>query len=293
MNSDQDATTEYGSWDSTVDPQALNAQGSAVEMLAGYASDYNTAELGRAYVDAINAALPVRVSLAGEQFYGPWIVKDGEWDGYPTTEGGRLDIKAIVEGVDFWRLARSYEYGATLYVTVEAGAENKPGRFFWQLVTDIERVDQEADEAMTAHDLAEVTANNQTAATGDLWRVRVWAGPDEFEARATPLAEHVHDTRDQEQEQEEATAQNISHTETYAGYVADLALPGDLETALRDALADHDDRTEIAGAINEAVTAKLREHGVNTDTGEWLGDWSAEQIVREILARHGAAQPAV
>lgn len=191
--SDANAQTDFGSWN-TVNPTTLNVAHGAVELLGAYASDYDTAGLAHAYADAINAALPERVSLAGDRFFGPWIVRDGEWDGYPTVEG-RLDLKAIVEGVDFWRLARAYERGATLYVTIEAGAEDSPGRFVWQLLTDVERTDQEDDLGLTAVELAEVVGQDQNVADGDLWRVRVWAEPDEFEAHGEPLAEHLHDTR--------------------------------------------------------------------------------------------------
>lgn len=195
MNSDATATTEYGEWSGTVDGTTLNAQHQAVELLAGHASDYDAEALGKAYADAINAALPPAVTLAGEQFYGPYRPPADAWDGYPTRDG-QLDIRAIVEGVYFWRLARAHEYGATVYVTIEAGSEDSPGRFIWQLLTDVERMDQEDDLGLTAHDLAKTIADTQEVADGDLWRVQVWAGPDERGTpNLAPLAEYLHDTR--------------------------------------------------------------------------------------------------
>jgi hypothetical protein len=195
--SDENATTEYGSWNTTVDPGTLNAGHMAVESLAEWASYYDAEGLSAAFRDAIDAALPDRVSLCGDRFIGPYRVRAGEWDGYPTTEV-RLDIKAIVDGIDFWRLARAYDRTATLYLTIEVGEQDTAGKPAWHLVTDMERIDQDKDTGteMTAVELAEFTAGNQTVVDQDvpLWRVRVWASPDEWDDPAVaPLAEHVHE----------------------------------------------------------------------------------------------------
>jgi hypothetical protein len=63
--------------------------------------------------------------------------------------------------------------------------------------------------------------------------------------------------------------------------LADLALPLDLEDALRTAL-DDEDGSSVAETLNDRISAKLAEHGVTAD-GEWLGDWSAADIVTEVL----------
>jgi hypothetical protein len=63
--------------------------------------------------------------------------------------------------------------------------------------------------------------------------------------------------------------------------LADLALSIDLEQQLADAL-DDEDGTHVRGAIEDAINAKLTEHGVSS-TGEWLGDWSAADVVTEVL----------
>lgn len=80
----------------------------------------------------------------------------------------------------------------------------------------------------------------------------------------------------------------ISHTEDFdvrqQFAIADLALDNDLEQRLRDAL-DTNRGPEIATQINEAITALIREHGV-TDEGEWLGDWSAADVVRDVLTQN-------
>lgn len=80
-----------------------------------------------------------------------------------------------------------------------------------------------------------------------------------------------------------------SYTETYhpnTNGLADLALPVDLEAHLRDAIDEPG--SDLADRIGDAITAQIREHGVNTETGEWLGQWSAEDIVRRVLARRDA-----
>lgn len=68
--------------------------------------------------------------------------------------------------------------------------------------------------------------------------------------------------------------------------LADLALAPELERRLSEAIRD-DNGAEIEDAIEEAVNARIAEHGVTAE-GEWLGDWHAEHIVRDVLARYGA-----
>ncbi len=79
-----------------------------------------------------------------------------------------------------------------------------------------------------------------------------------------------------------------SHTESFnlnRDDIADLALPVELDERLRDALDDDDHRHEIQDEIDVAITAKIQQHGVNTETGEWYGKWSAEAIVLDALNR--------
>lgn len=64
--------------------------------------------------------------------------------------------------------------------------------------------------------------------------------------------------------------------------IAPLALPNELDEALLDALYV-DNRHEVAEAIDAQVNANLATYG-ETAEGEWLGDWSAEAIVRDALA---------
>lgn len=82
--------------------------------------------------------------------------------------------------------------------------------------------------------------------------------------------------------------EHISYTETYDMGVSfafsDLGLMGPIEQELRDAL-DGEHAPEIRGEIEREITAEIREHGVYIGTGEWLGEWSAEDIVRAALDR--------
>lgn len=52
------------------------------------------------YRQAVNDALPAGVSLAGNDFYGPYYDADKDFDGYPTDEDGRLDIAAIIADIN-------------------------------------------------------------------------------------------------------------------------------------------------------------------------------------------------
>ncbi len=72
-----------------------------------------------------------------------------------------------------------------------------------------------------------------------------------------------------------------------------LALPYALDQRLMDAIQGEDLELshQVEDAIDEEITAQLRIHGVHTDErlgDEWLGDWSAAEIVTRILDRFSA-----
>lgn len=72
----------------------------------------------------------------------------------------------------------------------------------------------------------------------------------------------------------------ISRTETYHPHrdgLADLAMSAANDTRL------HAADPSVAQAVADAITKRIRHYGVNTETGEWLGTWSAEAIVVKIL----------
>lgn len=84
--------------------------------------------------------------------------------------------------------------------------------------------------------------------------------------------------------------EGVSYTETFdpgMDYRSDLALPHALDQRLDEALhGDH--RDKVRDEVRDVITSKIQLHGVNTETGEWYGDWSAEAIVTEILDRYDA-----
>jgi len=80
----------------------------------------------------------------------------------------------------------------------------------------------------------------------------------------------------------------ISYTDTYRldapCAVDDLDLDPDLRKRLLEAVNGDDTavRTRVSDRVEREITARLRRYGV-TDTGEWLGDWSAAALIDRIL----------
>ncbi len=103
-------TTSYGTWNNRVQDGELTVEQSVYVALGDFASDYDLDAVVAGYRAAINEALPSSVSLCGDEFIGPYHAEDADFDGYPTDEEtGRLDIKTIVEGIDFWAIAAEYD----------------------------------------------------------------------------------------------------------------------------------------------------------------------------------------
>ena len=64
---------------------------------------------------AIQSALPVGVTLAGNEFIGPY--ENRGFPGYPTDEDGGLDIKAIVEDIDLMAIVEAHDVDSLPTVT--------------------------------------------------------------------------------------------------------------------------------------------------------------------------------
>lgn len=105
-------TTPYGTWNSRVEPHSATFATSVYEALGNFADDYDIDAIKADYRAAINEALPEGVTLVGDEFIGPAHDADCDFDGYPTDEYGRLDIKAIVESVDFWAIVAKHDTSA-------------------------------------------------------------------------------------------------------------------------------------------------------------------------------------
>jgi hypothetical protein len=94
-------TTDYGTWCNHGDRYNTTVEATVLDAINGGDADWRervetTGALGRIvsdYRDAINAALPTGVTLAGDQFYGPYYEADYTWD-------GDLDIASIIQGID-------------------------------------------------------------------------------------------------------------------------------------------------------------------------------------------------
>lgn len=99
-------TTSYGTWANHGDG-SLTIEDNIAASLGDYARDYDIPAIAADYRRAINSALPDSVSINGDDFYGP--AYDRDWTGYPTTADGDLDIKAIIETVDFWDIAADHD----------------------------------------------------------------------------------------------------------------------------------------------------------------------------------------
>ena len=100
-------TTSYGTWSNHAGN--LTVESSVYDALGSYSSDYDVDAIVAGYRAAINHALPDSVSLHGDEFYGPFHATDQNFDGYPATEDGDLDIKTIVDSIDFWAIAARHE----------------------------------------------------------------------------------------------------------------------------------------------------------------------------------------
>jgi len=101
-------TTSYGTWNNRIDPHSLSVEQTVYEVLGDFADEYDVEAIAADYRQAINAALPEGVSLVGNEFIGPYHAKDATW-GPELEVDGRLDIRAIVDSVDFWGIVAKHE----------------------------------------------------------------------------------------------------------------------------------------------------------------------------------------
>ncbi|MFF0597903.1 hypothetical protein [Streptomyces antibioticus] len=101
-------TTSYGTWCNQVNTYSTSPDVDVVDFIGGADSDWLERveksgaldKMKACYRSAIEDALPPSVSLCGDEFIGPWQPEDDEWEGYPTTEDGGLDIAACLEDID-------------------------------------------------------------------------------------------------------------------------------------------------------------------------------------------------
>lgn len=113
-------TTSYGTWNNQVEPYSLTVAQSVLEAFGSGegVEDFDLAAIEADYREAINNALPPHVTLTGDEFIGPAYDKDIDWTGYPVEDvpagledevDAPLDIKAIIDSIDFWEIAARHE----------------------------------------------------------------------------------------------------------------------------------------------------------------------------------------
>jgi hypothetical protein len=98
-----DTTTSFGSWNSVSGRRSISLEqeiGGALGVWDENLTDAQVSAVITEWRGRINAALPPRVKLCGNEFYGPAYPEDDEFDGYPHDDDGNLDIAAIIDQVD-------------------------------------------------------------------------------------------------------------------------------------------------------------------------------------------------
>lgn len=107
------ASTRIGTWSSSVSLHSSTPEYD-IEDLIGHTTQYPLLvasgaldTLHAAYRAAIEDALPASVGLCGDEFIAD--VDADDWDDYPCTEDGALDLAACVADVDLDALVEAYE----------------------------------------------------------------------------------------------------------------------------------------------------------------------------------------
>lgn len=103
-------TTSFGTWNNHGDDVNLTVEASVADYIGGGGADWiERVETSGAfeamvadYRTAINEALPDRVSLNGDEFYGPAYDDDCAWE-------GELDISGIIEGIDLGEIVERHD----------------------------------------------------------------------------------------------------------------------------------------------------------------------------------------
>lgn len=106
----------YGTWANRVDKYVLSPD-QEIDLYVGQGPEewrrllITSGALGEAksaYRSEIEKRLPSDVHLSGDQFIGPAYPDEGEFDGYPVDEYGRLDFAEMVADIDVPELVDRY-----------------------------------------------------------------------------------------------------------------------------------------------------------------------------------------
>lgn len=96
--SDENATTEYGTW-ADYDRSRVTVEDTVTDAAGDFADDYDLVAATATYREAINAALPSGIVLAGDGFYGP----------YPRSDDAGEQIAEAVDKVDLYEILAEHE----------------------------------------------------------------------------------------------------------------------------------------------------------------------------------------
>lgn len=102
--------TDYGSWTNHGDRSNESVEATIRDAINGGDNEWlermeTSGALDRIasdYRDAIEAALPDNVNLAGNDFIGPYYEADCDWD-------GELDIAALIEEIDLQAIVERHD----------------------------------------------------------------------------------------------------------------------------------------------------------------------------------------
>lgn len=103
------AQTSYGTWTNRVNNLIADFDHDVIEAFGSEGTDgFDLEAIKAEYRNALNDALPPNVNLCGSEFIGPAYPQPGEFADYPNDEYDRLDIKAVVESIDFWAIVEKH-----------------------------------------------------------------------------------------------------------------------------------------------------------------------------------------
>lgn len=105
-------STSYGTWLNVAKSTRTVEEAVATIFDAEGTDGFDVEAIVTEYRNAINAALPNGVTLAGNDFYGPYNTTEDQFNDYPADDDGDLDLAAIVDGVELWPIIERHHTAA-------------------------------------------------------------------------------------------------------------------------------------------------------------------------------------
>lgn len=121
-------TTGYGTWVNHGDTSNSSVEGTIADYMSGGDREWRERmeaagaceAIAADYRAAVNGALPAGVSLAGNEFYGPYHDEDCDWD-------GELGIAGIIESIDLGAIVERHDVDNAVLVAYADAGETYPG----------------------------------------------------------------------------------------------------------------------------------------------------------------------